>query len=100
MNGVLIRDGEGGDLMTAEQFGDFELRLEWKITERRQQRHHVPRRHGRARIPGDTGPEFQILHNAGHKDGATDHVSRIELRDARAGERRHQAGRRVERRAA
>ncbi|HEX6162822.1 MAG TPA: DUF1080 domain-containing protein, partial [Vicinamibacterales bacterium] len=33
-NGVLIRDGEGGDLMTAEQYGDFDMRFEWKITEK------------------------------------------------------------------
>ena len=29
-NGVLIRDGEGGDLMTAEQYGDFEMRFDWQ----------------------------------------------------------------------
>ncbi len=33
-NGVLIRDGEGGDLMTAEQYGDFEMRFDWKITDK------------------------------------------------------------------
>lgn len=68
-NGELSRTGDGGDLMTVGQFDNFELRLEWKITE-----------NGNSgiiyRISTDgpftysSGPEFQILHNAGHKDGA------------------------------
>jgi hypothetical protein len=67
-NGELSRTGDGGDLMTVEQFDNFELRLEWKITE-----------NGNSgiiyRISTDgpftysSGPEFQILHNAGHRDG-------------------------------
>jgi Domain of Unknown Function (DUF1080) len=66
--GELIRDGEGGDLMTTEQFGDFELSLEWKVS-----------KNGNSGIiycattegpsPWSTGPEFQILDNAGHADG-------------------------------
>src|SRR5690242_5901940 len=32
-NGELVRLGGGGDLMTVEQYGDFEMRFEWKITE-------------------------------------------------------------------
>jgi hypothetical protein len=69
VNGELVRDGSGGDLMTAEQFDNFELQLEWKISQ-----------NGNSgiiyRISTDgpftysSGPEFQILHNAGHKDGA------------------------------
>ena len=69
-NGELVRNGEGGDLMTVEQFSDFELRLEWKISENGNSgvMYHV--------VTGDenpyeSGPEFQILHNAGHKDGAS-----------------------------
>ncbi len=67
-NGVLIRDGNGGDLMTAEQYGDFEMRFDWKITQ-----------NGNSGViyriattepePWHTGPEYQILHNAGHADG-------------------------------
>jgi hypothetical protein len=68
VNGELVRDSGGGDLMTVEQFGDFELRLEWSLTP-----------NGNSgimfRVTNDgaqtyeTGPEFQILDNAGHKDG-------------------------------
>jgi Domain of Unknown Function (DUF1080) len=68
-NGELVFSGTGGDLMTAEQYGDFEMRFEWKVTP-----------NGNSGViyciattepyPWHTGPEFQILHNAGHKDGA------------------------------
>jgi hypothetical protein len=67
-NGVLIRDGEGGDLMTAEQYGDFEMRFEWKITQNGNS--GVIYRVGTTEpFPWHTGPEYQILHNAGHADG-------------------------------
>jgi Domain of Unknown Function (DUF1080) len=67
-NGVLIRDGAGGDLMTVEQYGDFEMRFEWKITQNGNS--GVIYRIGTTEpYPWHTGPEFQILHNAGHADG-------------------------------
>ena len=68
-NGVLIRDGEGGDLMTAEQYGDFEMRFDWKITESGNSG-VIYRIATTEPFPWHTGPEYQILHNAGHKDGA------------------------------
>ena len=62
-NGDLVRLGGGGDLMTVEEYGDFEMRFEWKITE-----------YGNSGViyriattepyPWHTGPEYQILHNA------------------------------------
>ena len=67
-NGVLSRVGAGGDLVTAERFADFELRLEWRlekggnsgiffrVTDEGEQAWH-------------SGPEFQILDNAVHADG-------------------------------
>ena len=68
-NGELVRLGGGGDLMTVEQYGDFEMRFEWKITE-----------YGNSGViyriattepyPWHTGPEYQILDNAHHPDGA------------------------------
>lgn len=69
-NRELIRDGSGGDLMTAEQFDNFELRLEWKISQNGNS--GIIYRIGTdGQYPWSTGPEFQILHNAGHKDGAS-----------------------------
>lgn len=66
--GELVRDGAGGDLMTVEEFTDFELRLEWKISQNGNSgiMFHVGRD---GEFPYSTGPEFQVLHNAGHKDG-------------------------------
>jgi hypothetical protein len=69
-DGMLFLDGKGGDIMTVEQFGDFELQLEWKV-----------QKGGNSgviyRVSADgpetwaTGPEMQVLDNAGHKDGQT-----------------------------
>ena len=42
------READGGDLLTVEEFGDFELRLEWKLAKGRQQRHLLPRDQARA----------------------------------------------------
>jgi len=67
-NGVLIRDGEGGDLMTAEQYGDFEMRFDWKITQNGNSG-IIYRIATTEPFPWHTGPEYQILHNAGHADG-------------------------------
>ena len=68
VDGTLARVGPGGDLVTVEQFADFELRFDWRVEEG-----------GNSGVmfrvaEGDgptwhTGPEFQILHNAGHRDG-------------------------------
>ena len=68
IDGTLSREGGGGDIMTAEPFGDFELRLDWKLA-----------KGGNSGImfrvtqegasTYETGPEFQVLDNAGHKDG-------------------------------
>lgn len=60
----------GGDLMTREQFGDFELELEWKIGEGGNSGIFY-RATEAERAPYWTGPEFQILHNEGHPDGRT-----------------------------
>jgi hypothetical protein len=68
VNGELVRQDGGGDLMTVDQFGDFELRLEWKLSQNGNSgiMFRVTDQGGQTY---ETGPEFQILHNAGHKDG-------------------------------
>lgn len=66
--GALFRDGSGGDLLTIEQFGDFELRLQWKIAEGGNSGvlfHVVPL----GSQIWETGPEVQVLDNARHDDG-------------------------------
>ena len=66
--GLLVRLGGGGDLMTTEQYGDFEMRFEWKITEYGNS--GVIYRVGTTEpYPWHTGPEYQILDNGHHPDG-------------------------------
>lgn len=68
VDGVLTREGKGGDLLTVEEFGDFELSLEWKIEKGGNSGIFY-----RAVEDSDavywSGPEMQILDNAGHQDG-------------------------------
>ncbi len=61
-------DGEGGDLVTRDQFGSFELRLDWKVSEGGNSGifFHVQER---LDWPWMTGPEMQILDNERHADG-------------------------------
>ncbi|HJS48276.1 MAG TPA: DUF1080 domain-containing protein [Gemmatimonadales bacterium] len=70
VEGALTRTGEGGDIITRDQFGDFDLELEWKlgpagnsgimyrVTEAGENTYH-------------TGPEMQVLDDAGHRDGVS-----------------------------
>ncbi|HEU4700465.1 MAG TPA: DUF1080 domain-containing protein [Gemmatimonadales bacterium] len=68
VDGVLTKDVETGDLMTREQFGDFELAWDWKLG---------PGGNAgvfyRATEEYDhiywSGPEYQLLDDAGHPDG-------------------------------
>ncbi len=67
---ALTRVGEGGDILTVDQFGNFELALEWKV---------APGGNSgifyRATETGEavyhSGPEMQVLDDAGHRDGAS-----------------------------
>jgi type 1 glutamine amidotransferase len=66
--------GGRGDLVTVEQFGDFELRLEWKISEGGNSgiMFRVTEEQNR---PWKTGPEMQVLDDAGHRDGQNPETS-------------------------
>jgi hypothetical protein len=70
VDGALVRQTGGGDIMTADQFGDFELRLEWKISPNGNSgiMFRVTQDGGQTY---ETGPEFQVLDNAGHQDGGS-----------------------------
>jgi hypothetical protein len=67
-DGVLSREADGGDILTVEEFGDFELSLEWKLAKGGNSGifFHVVK-------DGDeawwSGPEIQVLDNAVHPDG-------------------------------
>ncbi|MGQ0539384.1 MAG: 3-keto-disaccharide hydrolase [Gemmatimonadaceae bacterium] len=68
VDGALTRVAAGGDIVTRGQYGDFELELEWKVSPK-----------GNSGIffrvtEADsatyrTGPEMQVLDDAGHPDG-------------------------------
>lgn len=68
IDGTLTRTASGGDIMTAEDYGDFELSLEWNVA--------VAGNSGiffrvdpSAPAAWHTGPEMQVLDNARHPDG-------------------------------
>ena len=66
--------GDGGDLMTVDQYADFELSFEWRVTEGGNSGVFY-RATEAERAPYWTGPEYQILDNAGHRDGAVPETS-------------------------
>ncbi len=66
--------GGDGDLMTADQYADFELALEWKVAEGGNSGIFY-RATEAERAPYWTGPEYQILDNGGHADGANPETS-------------------------
>ena len=68
VDGALARIGDAGDIITTDQFENFELRFDWKVE------------HGGnsgvffgvsedGAVAWHSGPEYQLLHNAGHPDG-------------------------------
>lgn len=69
-DGMLTRVGPGGDIITRETFGDFELVAEWRVE---------PGGNSGILYRGDesadyfykTAPEMQVLDDAGHADGAS-----------------------------
>jgi len=68
VEGTLARTGPGGDILTVDEFGDFELRLQWKIAEGGNSGifFHVV---DAGNEVWESGPEMQILDNARHADG-------------------------------
>ena len=68
VDGALTRVGQGGDLITNDQFANFELALDWKVQPRGNSGVFY-----RVTEEGDqayfTGPEMQVLDDARHPDG-------------------------------
>jgi hypothetical protein len=74
MDGTLARVAESNDIITREQFRDFELALEWKVAPGGNSG-IMFRVTEDAELTYHTGPEMQILDNAGHPDGANPSTS-------------------------
>ena len=74
LDGCLVCTGGGGDILTEGEFDNFILRLEWKIGPKGNSGifFRVSEDHGATYF---TGPEFQVLDNAGHGDGRSTKTS-------------------------
>ncbi|MEO8293887.1 MAG: DUF1080 domain-containing protein [Gemmatimonadota bacterium] len=68
VDGALTRVAEAGDLVTEEEFGNFELSLEWKIITGGNSG-VLYRVSEAADASYETGPEMQVLDDANHPDG-------------------------------
>ena len=66
-NGCLARLGMGGDLISKDQFGEFELKLEWRISDSGNSGIFI-RGDESERTIHYTGYEMQVLDNVGHSD--------------------------------
>ncbi|MCC6492870.1 MAG: DUF1080 domain-containing protein [Pirellulales bacterium] len=66
--GILHRTTGGGDVMTEKEYGDFDLRFGWKVSEGGNSgvMYRVSEEKGPAYW---TGPEYQVLDNERHQDG-------------------------------
>ncbi|MGQ0647653.1 MAG: 3-keto-disaccharide hydrolase [Gemmatimonadaceae bacterium] len=72
VDGALTRVGAGGDIIYgAEQFGDFELELEWKLQPKGNSGIFFRAGEATTRIY-ENAPEVQVLDNIGHPDNKTD----------------------------
>jgi hypothetical protein len=62
VDGCIHRESRGGDIVTAEQFEDFELELEWKV---------APKANSgiKYRFKKGLGPEYQVLDDKLHGNG-------------------------------
>jgi hypothetical protein len=63
-----LRRERGKDIVTKQQFGDFELELEWKVGPKGNSGIFY-RATEATRVIYENAPEMQVLDNAGHKDG-------------------------------
>ena len=68
VDGALTRVSRAGDIVTADEFGDFELALEWKISPGGNSG-IMYRVTEDADATYETGPEMQVLDDARHPDG-------------------------------
>lgn len=67
-------NGGGGDLVTNEEFEDFHLQLEWKISENGNSgiMFYAVEDTSMYEYPWQSAPEMQVLHDEGHPDGKID----------------------------
>lgn len=74
VDGALVRVSRAADIITKDQFGDFELVLEWKVAPRGNSGIFYRAVEGLVWIYHGA-PEYQILDDAGHPDGRNELTS-------------------------
>jgi hypothetical protein len=69
VDGALVRTGKGGDIVTVDTFGSFDLRFDWRIAKNGNSGvfYRVAEAPELAQV-WHTGPEYQVLDNDGHPD--------------------------------
>jgi Domain of Unknown Function (DUF1080) len=70
VDGALTRVGQGGDIVTEREFGDFELELEWKVPEAGNSGIFYRATESTDRI-FENATEMQVLDNVKHPDNKT-----------------------------
>ena len=80
VDGTLMFDGKsgGGDIMTKKQYDNFELTFEWKVAEGANSGVTYRVSTGDP-APYFSGPEYQILDDAKHRDGKNEKTSAAAL---------------------
>lgn len=70
-DGAMKTASGGGDIITTDQYGDFELELEWKASPKANSgiMFHVTEKYDATYL---TGPEFQLFDDAGNNTNPTD----------------------------
>jgi hypothetical protein len=68
VDGSLTRVGGGGDIVSEDEYGSFELRIDWRVAKAGNSgiMYHVQESQQTAYM---TGPEYQVLDNERHPDG-------------------------------
>lgn len=67
---LALKQAGGGDIVTQDEYGDFELTFDWKISRNGNSGvMYFVRELPETNAPYLTGPEYQVLDNAGHPDG-------------------------------
>ena len=67
-NGTLVRTGAGGDIVTAEQYANFELEFEWMVTPGGNSGVFY-RVNPDVEVTYLSAPEYQVLDDDAHRDG-------------------------------
>lgn len=68
VDGTIARTGKGGDLITSDQFGDFELKIDFKVAPKGNSGIFYRGVESETGPIYHTAPEYQVLDDAGHPD--------------------------------